>query len=123
MAYGAVGPSFAVGDPRPRELAFGWSPRDYWSSVCFMLLISSPCTLSPPPPVQPDSGPPALLNCAKDSVPHPLGGPAGAAPFHSTVASSRGFLHLDLSLLPALSVDAWRQSSTPAPYWRSWSHS
>src|SRR5262249_33332845 len=23
-----------------------------------------------PPPVQPDSGPPALLNCAKDSVPH-----------------------------------------------------
>src|SRR6516225_3859183 len=78
MAYGAVGPSFAVGDPRPRELAFGWSPRDYWSSVCFMLLISSPCTLSPPPPVQPDSGPPALLNCAKDSVPHRSGRvPAG----------------------------------------------
>src|SRR5262245_65319776 len=29
MAYGAVGPSFAVGDPRPRQLAFGWSPRGY----------------------------------------------------------------------------------------------
>src|SRR5262245_50042718 len=25
-----------------------------------------------PPPVQPDSGPPALPNCAKDSVRHPL---------------------------------------------------